>query len=147
MPQVPQRNGLCDSHAASDCPAYATNHLRLLQMPSDPMLHAFITDGRCLCCCLRSRSEAHSGNCTRLVNDRTTQQGNSGKISASGLPALGHQRTFCDAEAISTLPPKAKIPSAERNVRQVPKSARFIHARSMIPGPDQSSARQQSPLS
>src|SRR5690242_20456312 len=69
MPQVPQRNGLRDRPAPSDCPAYATNYFRLLHLPSDEKLHAYITDGRCLCRRLRSRSEANSGNYIGLVND------------------------------------------------------------------------------
>jgi hypothetical protein len=30
---------------------------------------------------------------------------------------LGHKQTFCDAEAMSALPPKADIPGVECDVR------------------------------
>ena len=36
------------------------------------------------------------------------------------MPALGHKRTFCDAGAMSALPPKADMCDAKTNVRFVP---------------------------
>ena len=36
---------------------------------------------------------------------------------ATRMSALGHKRTFCDAGAMSALPPKADICSAITNVR------------------------------
>ena len=38
------------------------------------------------------------------------------------VSALGHDRTFCDAEAMSALPPKADMCSATRYVRFVPEA-------------------------
>jgi hypothetical protein len=46
----------------------------------------------------------------------------SGNTVLNGQPmsALGHKRTFCDAGAMSALPPKADIRSAARDVRYGP---------------------------
>ena len=37
-----------------------------------------------------------------------------------GMSALGHKRTFCDAGAMSALPPKADMCGAQAHVRFVP---------------------------
>jgi hypothetical protein len=38
------------------------------------------------------------------------------------MSALGHKRAFCDAEAMSALPPKADMCGALAHVRFVPKA-------------------------
>ena len=49
------------------------------------------------------------------------------------MSALGQKQTFCDAEAMSALPPKADMCSATRHVRFVPIADMNITSRKAAP--------------
>ena len=48
------------------------------------------------------------------------------------MSALGHKRTFCAAEAMSALPPKADMCDAKTNVRFVPIADILLFKRSTL---------------